>query len=385
MVNIYQKVYLLKPLSKAKRGAGYSFIEVINLPAKRKKNAPKTSKLAKKIIATLILVVILAVIVYLALDYERLFTQKIAAVVNGEKITLKELEKSYNGLPDQYKLILTKQDLLDQLINERLLLQEAAKQNITAAKWEVNSSINDFMLESGLESEKFSSELAAQGLSIKDLQVFYEKSLMISKLLNKTINPKIEITEQEIKDFYAQNKEMIMAQNPEAGPENAQRQIRDYLFSEKQAKLLEGYLNDLKSKSEIKIEIEKFKTFKSTGDEVCVDGKRPVVRLYTTTNCKSCDWVQNAFDLLAINYVNEGNIAAYHWVLDTGDDRLTNQVETAVPKPEIEIFKKYNPKSTVPTFIFGCKYARIGNGYEDDNNLEAEKEEFKAIISELTS
>ena len=110
-----------------------------------------------------------------------------------------------------------------------------------------------------------------------------------------------------------------------------------------------------------------------------------MVRLYTTTNCKSCDWVQNAFDLLAINYVNEGNIAAYHWVLDTGDDRLTNQVETAVPKPEIEIFKKYNPKSTVPTFIFGCKYARIGNGYEDDNNLEAEKEEFKAIISELTS
>jgi hypothetical protein len=42
-----------------------------------------------------------------------------------------------------------------------------------------------------------------------------------------------------------------------------------------------------------------------------------------------------------------------------------------------------NPNGTIPTFIFGCKYYRIGAGYEAQKDLEAEKREFRQIIDKL--
>ena len=103
-----------------------------------------------------------------------------------------------------------------------------------------------------------------------------------------------------------------------------------------------------------------------------------LTRLFSTTNCDACNWINKTFNSLAKDYKN--NIMVYHWYLDIGDNVITKEVEKGIPKAEIEIFKKYNPKLTVPTYIFGCKYIRIGNGYF---TLEKEKQEFKAVIEEL--
>ena len=77
------------------------------------------------------------------------------------------------------------------------------------------------------------------------------------------------------------------------------------------------------------------------------------------------------------------NIIAYHWNLDTGDNTLTKEKEKGIPKSEIEIFKKYNPEGTVPTYVFGCKYIRIGNFFEKENNLAQEEKEFTSVIEKL--
>jgi len=37
-------------------------------------------------------------------------------------------------------------------------------------------------------------------------------------------------------------------------------------------------------------------------------------------------------------------------------------------------------KNTVPTYVFGCKYVRIGNAYE---TLGEEKAEFRRVIEKL--
>ena len=76
-------------------------------------------------------------------------------------------------------------------------------------------------------------------------------------------------------------------------------------------------------------------------------------------------------------------MVAYHWDLDIGDNILTEKIEKGIPRQEIEIFKKYNLRATVPTYVFGCKYVRIGNFYEQDNDLDAEEEEFRAVIEKL--
>jgi len=70
-------------------------------------------------------------------------------------------------------------------------------------------------------------------------------------------------------------------------------------------------------------------------------------------------------------------------MLDTGDNTLTQTVETYVPEEEKKIYSEFNPGNTIPTFVFGCKYYRIGNGYEAENDLVSEKREFIAVINAL--
>jgi len=125
------------------------------------------------------------------------------------------------------------------------------------------------------------------------------------------------------------------------------------------------------------------KTFKAIeGPVETIDGK-PVIRLFSTTWCPHCIWIKPTFDRVASEYASQGKIVAYHWELDTGDNTLTNETETAVPASEQALFKKFNPNQSIPTFVFGGKYYRIGNGYEQQQNLTLEEHEFRAVIDEL--
>jgi thiol-disulfide isomerase/thioredoxin len=118
------------------------------------------------------------------------------------------------------------------------------------------------------------------------------------------------------------------------------------------------------------------------GPVEAVDGK-PVIRLFSTTRCPHCVWIKPTFDRVAGEYADAGKIAAYHWELDIGDNTLTPEIETEAPASEQAAFLKFNPRSSVPTFVFGGKYYRIGNGYEWEQDLGKEEAEFRAVIEEL--
>jgi thioredoxin-related protein len=132
-----------------------------------------------------------------------------------------------------------------------------------------------------------------------------------------------------------------------------------------------------------KIKPTEIKTFTETGRQVCKENGKPVIRLYSTTSCPHCKWIKNAFDSTVKEYLDQGKIVAFHWQLDTGDNTLTPETESSVPVSETNIYTKFNPNKTVPTFVFGCKYFRIGNAYEKQNDLKAEIGEFKAVIEAL--
>jgi len=122
-------------------------------------------------------------------------------------------------------------------------------------------------------------------------------------------------------------------------------------------------------------------TFQETSDNLCtIDGK-PVIRMFSTTWCPHCIWAKDPFENAVKEY--EGKIIAYHWEIDIGDNTLTETIETEIPEEETNLLKKYNPKGSIPTFVFGCKYLRIGTGHETENNKEAEKQEFIDIIEKL--
>ena len=131
------------------------------------------------------------------------------------------------------------------------------------------------------------------------------------------------------------------------------------------------------------VEPGEIKTFNVSEGSVCYEDGKPVIRMYSTSWCPHCTWVGPTYDRVVKEYVDAGKIVAYHWELDTGDNTLTEAVESEVPKSEVDIFTEFNPKNTIPTFVFGCKYYRIGTGYEKTQDLLAEESEFRAVIDAL--
>ena len=123
------------------------------------------------------------------------------------------------------------------------------------------------------------------------------------------------------------------------------------------------------------------KTFTDTGNAVELQDGKPVIRLFSTTWCPHCKWVKDSFDKVMREY--EGEIIAYHWEVDIGDDLLTPQLEVLVPQSEKDVFTRFNSRGSIPTYVFGGKYVRVGNGYETDDDLAAEEAEFRAVIEAL--
>lgn len=117
--------------------------------------------------------------------------------------------------------------------------------------------------------------------------------------------------------------------------------------------------------------------------EICTQDGKPIIRLYSTTWCPHCKWINDTFNGVAKEYVGAGKIVAMHWDVDIKDDQFTPAIDDDFPAAELELFQSVNPNGTIPTYVFGCKYYRVGNGFETQDDLDAEAGEFKAIIEKL--
>ncbi|KKP69702.1 hypothetical protein A2X44_04050 [candidate division CPR3 bacterium GWF2_35_18] len=116
---------------------------------------------------------------------------------------------------------------------------------------------------------------------------------------------------------------------------------------------------------------------------VCKEDGLPVVYLFSTTWCPHCEWIKDTFDKVAKEYMNAGKLFAYHYELDTKDDTLTSGKENNVPQEALNVYKRFNPNGSIPTFVVGCKYWRVGNGFEASQDLNAEEKELRAIFDKV--
>lgn len=141
----------------------------------------------------------------------------------------------------------------------------------------------------------------------------------------------------------------------------------------------------IKIEKRIASALEPKKTFIETDNEICKQDGKPIIREFGTSWCPHCAWIEKTYYGVVADYIKKGKIDGHQWYIDIKDDLLTVRMENSVPESELEIFKKFNPKGSIPTFVFGCKYYRIGNGYEDEQDLKSEEAEFRGIIEKLIS
>jgi len=145
---------------------------------------------------------------------------KAIAVVNNEIITQKDLTDFLNFIRLQYsrqfqgkvleeKVNLMKRDLLQRLIEDRLILQQAKLAKITYEPSRVKARIDETKKRYGSESD-FEADLARQGLVRADLENKIGEQMLMYNLIEQKVRSKIMVRPDEITSFYSQNKEQFL-------------------------------------------------------------------------------------------------------------------------------------------------------------------------------
>ncbi len=139
----------------------------------------------------------------------------IVATINSDMITALQLEKNVRlallakGVdpnkvsPGELKDI--KKSVLDDLVKESILIQEAKNQNIDISDKDVEKEIQNSIDKAGISKEAFYADLAKQGYDEKFYKDKVKKSLLTQTLINRNVLRKIIVTDDEILEFYLAN------------------------------------------------------------------------------------------------------------------------------------------------------------------------------------
>lgn len=144
----------------------------------------------------------------------------VLARVNGETIERWEFEFTVHGLESQAGQAVPEaqrdaiyRNILNQLIAQRLLAQEARLRKLQAPESEVNARIAQ--LRGTFPSEgAFTSALAAEGLTVDRLRDRARMDLLAELFVAREISPKVQVPPAEVEAFYKQNGDQF--KEPEA-------------------------------------------------------------------------------------------------------------------------------------------------------------------------
>ena len=133
------------------------------------------------------------------------------ATVNGKEILSSDVEKYYMASlgdspqqPSAEQADIVRLNILHQMIEDEILQQRAAKLNLAASEEDVNAKLTE--MKAPYTQEEFDKQLKQRNLTVDDLKRDMRRSLTKTKLLNKEIESKINITDAEISGYYAAHK-----------------------------------------------------------------------------------------------------------------------------------------------------------------------------------
>ena len=168
---------------------------------------------------------------------------KAVATVNGEKIFLDEFRERFTetlGISvdrstlKQNDYDRLSEEILQGLIDEKIMLLRARELKITADDAEVTKQIDE--IKEGYSPEGFKSTLSAQGVHYEAWKNALKKRMILEKLIAADVNAGISVTEEEARAYYNSHRNKYTL-------ENRVRVSQIVLRNEKQS---ENILNRLK-------------------------------------------------------------------------------------------------------------------------------------------
>lgn len=141
--------------------------------------------------------------------------ERVVATVNNEAIFLSDLRvQAVPFLPQvadaateterMARLKELYEELLDFLIDEKLIRQIARESGIRITEADVDGAIENLRLQNNLTEEQFQQALEAQGLTMTKYRADMKKQLLRFKVVNQRVRSRVNITEEEVRARYEQ-------------------------------------------------------------------------------------------------------------------------------------------------------------------------------------
>lgn len=135
----------------------------------------------------------------------------VVATVNGKPIMRADVDMLYQQTlgtahqqPSVEQADIVRLHIVHNLIIHEILMQRAAKLNLTASDSEVEAKLNE--IKAPYTQDEFNQWLAKQHLTLDKLKQEIRRDKTEEKLFNKEINSKINITDADITNFYNSHK-----------------------------------------------------------------------------------------------------------------------------------------------------------------------------------
>jgi peptidyl-prolyl cis-trans isomerase SurA len=149
------------------------------------------------------------------MSFSEAVVDRVVAVVNKEIITLSEVEKWANPLKQEIaagdrlekheRIESLCRQVLDKLIEEKLIDQEVKKSGIKVTSKEIEATLEEVKRRNAATQEDLEKALSSEGLTLETYKKQIEKGIQRQKLIQWSVKVEAEGGEEELKDFYSRN------------------------------------------------------------------------------------------------------------------------------------------------------------------------------------
>ena len=140
---------------------------------------------------------------------------RVVAVVNQEIITLSEVERripplkeeivTQDRLEKQERMQALCRQVLEKLIEEKLIDQEAKKSGVKVSSKEIEAAVEEVKHRNSASQEDLERALAVEGLTLETYKKQIEKSIQRQRLIHWSVKVEEKAGEKDLREFYQTN------------------------------------------------------------------------------------------------------------------------------------------------------------------------------------
>lgn len=211
----------------------------------------RSSKFFTVFLLSVFTVIIIVVFVFWGIGPTTNPTQQVLVEVEGQKIYLQEFWNTYDNVADRYrqsikdeeelKKLKLKEKVFNDLVNERVALVIAQREDITVSDDEVVENIKSepmFQKNGHFDKTTYESLLKANRMTPKDYEAMIRQGLVLEKF-KRLVGETVQLSESELKSLESMKEQ--------------KEQMKEFILSNKRDRAFDIYLEDIRPTLDIKI------------------------------------------------------------------------------------------------------------------------------------